>query len=107
MEFFLSVFTSHQIAVIAVLSVGLLVVYLLVKSLFRLALFFTVILICVGLYFYMTAPKRSPADVMRAWEGTKKQVSEFVDVGKKAIDKGKELMDKGQKIAEKLEKITK
>ncbi|MCX7816043.1 MAG: hypothetical protein N2317_00845 [Syntrophales bacterium] len=100
-------FTTHQIAVIAVLGVALLVIYFLVKSLFRLAFFLILILVCVGGYFYITAPKKSPADVMKVWESTRKQASDLVEVGKKAVDTGKVMIEKGKKVAENLEKIAK
>ena len=96
---------SHQFAVIAVISVALIIIYFLFKNLIKLALLFLLILILTGSYFYLTAPRKSPADLTQAIKTTQEQAGQVIDKGKVAYDKGKEIFDKGKEITDSVSKV--
>lgn len=104
MESFWSFFHTHQFAVIAVLAVALVAIYFLLKNLVKLALLAILVLILVGGYFYVTAPKKSPEDIARALEKAKNHATSAVEKGRVAYEKGKEIVEKGKQISDDLGK---
>jgi uncharacterized membrane protein len=105
METIWSFIHSHQFAVIAVITVALIIIYFLFKNLVKLALLFLLILILTGSYFYFTAPQKSPADLTKAIKKTQEQAGQVINTGKIAYDKGKELIGKGVEITEGVSKV--
>ena len=105
METIWSFIHSHQFAVIAVITVALIIIYFLFKNLIKLALLFLLILILTGSYFYFTAPQKSPADLTRAIKKTQKQAGQVIDTGKIAYDKGKEIIGKGVEITDTVSRV--
>jgi uncharacterized membrane protein len=105
MEFFWSYLHTHQFAVIAVVTIALVTIYFLFKNLIKLALIFVLILILVGGYFYLTAPRKSPEDIINALRKAKDQTERVVEKGKDAYQKSKDVLDKGKQISEDVSKI--
>ena len=89
----------HPMIIIAVIFVGLLIVYFLFKQLLKLALLFLLILLAVGGYFYFKDPGKMPRNMMETLEKAKTETG-------KAVEKGKEAYSKGKAIAEKVKKLT-
>lgn len=102
MESFWAYMHTHQFAVIAVITIALIILYFLFKSLIKLAMIFLVLLILVGAYFYLTAPKRSPGDIMKALREAKDKTEMVVEKGKGAYQKGKDTLEKGKQLSEDL-----
>ncbi len=105
MDSFWSYFHTHQVAVIAVITIALVTLYFLFKNLIKLAMIFLFILILVGAYFYLTAPKKSPEDISRALKKAKDQTEMVIDTGKNAYQKSKEAVEKGKQISEDIGKV--
>ncbi|HOJ51555.1 MAG TPA: hypothetical protein PLT64_02440 [Syntrophales bacterium] len=91
---------THQAAVIAVVILALIVVYFLIKNLVKLAMVAILILVLVGTYFFLTAPKKSPSDLIRAWQKMKGETVTVVEKGKAAVKTGQEVLKKGQEISQ-------
>jgi hypothetical protein len=104
MDFFWTYLHTHQIAVIAVVAIALVTIYFLFKNLIKLALIFVLILILVGSYFYLTAPRKSPEDITRALRKAKDQTEMVVEKGKDAYQKSKDVVEKGKQITEDISK---
>ena len=107
MDHFWSYFHTHQIAVMAVVAIGLVTIYFLFKNLIKLALLFLIILILVGSYFYLTAPRKSPEDITKALMKAKDQTEMVVEKGKQAYEKGKAAVEKGKQISDDVGKALK
>ena len=105
MDFFWTYLHTHQVAVIAVVTIALVTIYFLLKNLIKLAMIFLLILVLVGAYFYMTAPKKSPEDITRALLKAKEQTESAVEKGKNAYQKSVEVVEKGKQISEDIGKI--
>ena len=105
MDSFWTYFHTHQIAVIAVIVIALVTLYFLFKNLIKLALLFLLILVLVGGYFYLSAPKKSPEDITRALKKAKDQTEMAVEKGKNAYQKGKEFVDKGKQLSDDVGKV--
>jgi uncharacterized protein YpmB len=105
MDFFWNYFHTHQFAVIAVITVALLTLYFLFKNLIKLALIFLIILVLVGSYFYLTAPKRSPEDITKALKQAKDQTEMAVEKGKNAYQTGKNAVEKGKQLTDDISKV--
>lgn len=107
MESLLSYVHTHQFAVIATVIIALIAIYFLLKNLVKLALITVVILIVVGAYFYLTAPKKSPHDIIRAWKKVKGDTVSVVEKGKTVLNKGKEIVKKGEKVSQDVANVLK
>ncbi|MDD5167634.1 MAG: hypothetical protein PHN75_02375 [Syntrophales bacterium] len=105
MEAFLAYLHTHQFAVIAVITIALIILYFLLKNLIKLAMLFLLILIIVGSYFYLTAPKRSPDDIMKALKQAQDKTEMVVEKGKGAYQKGKEVVEKGKQLSDDIGKV--
>lgn len=105
MDFFWNYFHTHQVAVIAVMTIALVTIYFLFKNLIKLAILFLLLLILVGGYFYLTAPKKSPEDITRALKKAKDQTEMAVEKGKSAYQKGKDFVEKGKQLSEDVGKV--
>lgn len=90
---------THHVAVIAVVVIALVAVYFLVKNLIKLALITILVLAAVGTYFFLTAPRKSPDDIIRAWRKVKGDTVTVVEKGKSAVKTGQEVIKKGQEIS--------
>jgi uncharacterized membrane protein YfcA len=84
--------------IIAVIFVGLLIVYFLFKQLLKLALLFLLILLAVGGYFYFKDPRKMPRNMMETLEKAKTETG-------KAIEKGKAIAEKGKKLTEGMDNL--
>jgi hypothetical protein len=105
MDFFWTYLHTHQIAVIAVVAIALVTIYFLFKNLIKLTLIFLLILILVGSYFYLTAPRKSPEDITKALRKAKDQTEMVVEKGKDAYQKSKDVVEKGKQITEDISKV--
>jgi len=105
MDSFWAYFHTHQVAVIAVVAIALVTLYFLFKNLIKLAMIFLLILVLVGSYFYLTAPRKSPEDITRALQKAKDQTEMVVEKGKDAYQKGKAAVEKGKQISEDIGKV--
>jgi len=91
MDIFINAIHTHQFAVLAILLLALVAVYFLIKNLIKLALTTILILIAVGMYFFLTAPQKSPADLVRAWKKVKGETETVVRTGQEVVKKGKKI----------------
>jgi len=97
--------SAHPMIVIAVIFVGLLIVYFLFKQLLKLALLFLMILLAVGGYFYFKDPEKMPQNMMDTLEKAKTETGKAVEKGKEAYSTGKAIAEKGKKIAEGMDNL--
>jgi uncharacterized protein HemX len=98
--------SAHPMIIIAIIFVGLLIVYFLFKQLLKLALLFLVILLAIGGYFYFKDPEKMPQNMMEALEKAKTETGKAVEKGKEAYSKGKAIAEKGKKLTEGMDNLT-
>jgi outer membrane lipopolysaccharide assembly protein LptE/RlpB len=91
--------------IIAVIFVGLLIVYFLFKQLLKLALLFLLILLAVGGYFYFKDPRKMPQNMMKTLEKAKTETGKALEKGKEAYSKGKAIAEKGKKLTEGMDNL--
>jgi hypothetical protein len=91
--------------IIAVILIGLLIVYFLFKQLLKLALLFLLIFIAVGGYFYCKDPREMPQNMMETLEKAKTETGKAVEKGKEVYSKGKAIAEKGKKVAEGMDNL--
>ncbi|PKN05579.1 MAG: hypothetical protein CVU74_00965 [Deltaproteobacteria bacterium HGW-Deltaproteobacteria-9] len=97
--------SAHPMIIIAVIFVGLLIVYFLFKQLLKLALLFLLILLAVGGYFYFKDPRKMPQNMMETLEKAKTETGKAVEKGKEAYSKGKAIAEKGKKLTEGMDNL--
>ena len=97
--------SAHPMIIIAVIFVGLLIVYFLFKQLLKLALLFLLILLAVGGYFYFKDPRKMPQNMMKTLEKAKTETGKAVEKGKEAYSKGKAIAEKGKKLTEGMDNL--
>jgi len=107
MESLLGYIHTHQFATVAIIVIALAAVYFLLKNLVKLALVTVLILLLVGGYFYLTAPKKSPHDLRRAWDKVTTDATTVIQKGKTVIDKGRAIVGKGEKVSRDLDQAMK
>jgi ABC-type multidrug transport system fused ATPase/permease subunit len=97
--------SAHPMIAIAVIFIGLLVVYLLFKQLLKLALLSLLIFLAVGGYFYFKDPDKMPQNMMETLEKAGTEAVKAVDKGKEVYSKSKAMAEKGKKLAEGMENL--
>ncbi|MFH1079946.1 MAG: hypothetical protein V1766_06755 [Pseudomonadota bacterium] len=97
--------SAHPVVIIAVIFVGLLIVYFLFKQLLKLALLFLLILLAVSGYMYFKDPRKMPQNMMETLERTKTETGKAIEKGKEAYSKGKAIAEKGKKLAEGMDNL--
>jgi len=97
--------SAHPMIIIAVIFVGLLIVYFLFKQLLKLALLFLLILLAVGGYFYFKDPRKMPQNMMKTLEKAKTETGKALEKGKEAYSKGKAIAEKGKKLTEGMDNL--
>jgi outer membrane lipopolysaccharide assembly protein LptE/RlpB len=97
--------SAYPMIIIAVIFVGLLIVYFLFKQLLKLALLFLLIFLAVGGYFYFKDPRKMPQNMMKTLEKAKTETGKAVEKGKEAYSKGKAIAEKGKKLTEGMDNL--
>jgi len=97
--------SAHPMIIIAVILIGLLIVYFLFKQLLKLALLFLLIFIAVGGYFYFKDPRKMPQNMMETLEKAKTETGKAVEKGKEVYSKGKAIAEKGKKVVEGMDNL--
>jgi hypothetical protein len=88
------------VAVVACFA-ALLIVYLLFKSLIKLALILLIVALAIGGYIYFKHPESRPANFKNAVEKALTGAGRAVDRGKETYEKGKEVYQKGRELVDK------
>jgi len=86
--------TSNQTSVTIVVVLILFTFYFIFKKLVKLALFFVLILLCVGGYLYIKDPEKLKQSIQQ----TRQQTTNTIQKGKDAYKEGKDLYEKGKKL---------
>jgi len=97
--------SAHPMIIIAVIFIGLLVVYFLFKQLLKLALLFLLILLAVGGYFYFKDPEKMPRNMMETLEKAKTGTGKAVEKGKEVYSTGRAIAEKGKKLTEGMDNL--
>lgn len=93
--------TEHPLVAMAVGVSTLLLVYLLFKSLIKLALILILVVVVVAGYSYLRDPGSKPVDIKDTVEKVGVEAGRAVDQGKSVYEKGKEWMDLGRRLLDK------
>ncbi len=97
--------SAHPMIIIAVIFIGLLIVYFLFKQLLKLALLFLLILLAVSGYLYFKDPRKIPRNMMETLEKARTETGKAIEKGKEAYSKGKAIAEKGKKLAEGMDNL--
>jgi hypothetical protein len=84
--------STHPGAVVGLIAVGALILFFIVRAFFKMAIYFTIILLGLAGYFYY----KGTTDVREAIEKGKTQTKEVYERGKGIYEKGKDIIDKGK-----------
>jgi hypothetical protein len=98
--------SGHPMIVLAIIFIGLLIVYFLFKQLLKLALLFFLVLLAIGGYYYFKDPRTMPQNIMKTLEKTKIETGKAVEKSKDAYAQGKTIVEKGKKWAEGMDNLT-
>ena len=98
--------SAHPMIIIAVIFVGLLIVYFLFKQLLKLALLFFMILLAIGGYFYFKDPEKMPRNMMETLEKARTETVKAVEKSKEVYLKGKAITEKGKKLTEGMDNLS-
>ena len=98
--------SAHPMIIIAVIFVGLLIVYFLFKQLLKLALLFFMILLAIGGYFYFKDPEKMPQNMMETLEKARTETAKAVEKSKEVYLKGKAITEKGKKLTEGMDNLS-
>jgi hypothetical protein len=90
--------TTHQFTVMAVGFVCLLVFYFIFKQLIKLALFFLLIALAVGGYYYFKDPHKMPQNIRQTIKDTRETSEKIVETGKKAYKTGQDVYEKSKEL---------
>ena len=97
--------SAHPMIILAVIFVGLLIVYFLFKQLIKLALLFLLILLALAGYFYFKDPEKMPQNMMETLEKARTETGKAVEKGKEAYSKGKAIAEKGRQLTEGMDNL--
>ena len=89
---------SHPTAAIAMAFIALLIIYFLFKQLIKLALFFILIALAIGGYYYFKDPQKMPENIRQTIRDTREKSGKLLDAGKHAYDKSKDIYEKGKEL---------
>jgi ElaB/YqjD/DUF883 family membrane-anchored ribosome-binding protein len=101
MEEIVRVVTENPLVAIAVGLAAVLLIYLLFKSLVKLALILILVAVVIYGYAYLRHPESRPASLKEAAEQVRVEAGKAVDQGKSAYEKSRELVEKGKDVIEK------
>ena len=87
--------TTHQFTVGVAVFVTLMVVYVIFKQLFKLALLLILLLMAMGGYMYFKDPGKMPKNIHETFQKAKQQTGKVVETGKSVYGKGKAVAEKG------------
>ncbi len=93
--------SEHPLVAIAVGFAVLLILYVLFKSIIKLALIMIIIAVAIGGYYYFSRPGGKPADFKDAVERARSDAGRAVETGKEALEKSREIVGKGKEVIEK------
>ena len=88
--------STHPGAVVGLIVVGCFILFFIAKAFFKMAVYFTIILLGLAGYFYY----KGTANIREAVEKGKIQTKEIYQQGKGIYEKGKDIIDKGKKASE-------
>lgn len=103
MDKFIHYLSTHHFVVMAVTFLGFFVAYFIFKKLVKLALFFLLVLLALGGYFYFKDPhKKVTENVFETVHKAGSETGKVVEKGKQAYRKGKDIYEKGKKLGKDL-----
>jgi threonine/homoserine/homoserine lactone efflux protein len=88
--------STHPGAVIGLIIVCAFILFFIAKAFFKMAIYFTIILLGLAGYFYY----KGTTNIREAVEKGKTQTKEIYQQGKGIYEKGKDIIDKGKKASE-------
>ena len=91
--------SSHQLAVIAISFIVLLVIYFIFKQLIKMALFFVLIALAIGGYYYFKDPKTAPGNIRETIHGVRTKTGKAVETGENVYKKSKDVYQKSREVA--------
>lgn len=91
--------STHPGAVVGLIVFGALILFFIARAFFKMAIYFTIILLGLAGYFYY----KGTTSLREAVEKGKTQTQEVYQQGKGIYEKGKEIVDKGKKAANQTE----
>jgi hypothetical protein len=88
--------SSHPMAIMAVAFAALLIVYFLFKQLIKLALFFLLIALAIGGYYYFKDPQKMPENLLKTIRDTRTKSEKIVETSKQVYQKSKDIYEKSK-----------
>lgn len=105
MDAILHYFSTHPLAIMALVFIILLFVYFIFKQLIKIALLFVIIILALAGYFYFTSPGHVWENLKATLQKTEKKAGDVVEKGKEAYKAGHNLYEKGKALPGDVKKL--
>ena len=97
--------SSHQLAVAAIALIGLLIIYFIFKQLIKMALFFVLIALAIGGYYYFKDPKTAPEKIRTTIHDARVKTGKAVETGENVYRKSRDAYQKSRAMAKEAKEL--